>query len=64
MREGNEWHPDGWAVHPGEGIQVKTGGPHWLEVLLRGKESEGLIGYSAFSVILSRKTRLTRTKLS
>jgi quercetin dioxygenase-like cupin family protein len=42
------WGQDGWAVVPGEGRRVQTGGPHWLEVLLRGADTGGAIGAFVF----------------
>lgn len=42
------WGRDGWAVAPGGGQQVHTGGPHWLEVMLRGADTDGAIGAFVF----------------
>jgi quercetin dioxygenase-like cupin family protein len=42
------WGQDGWAVAPGEGRQVRTGGPHWLEVVLRGADTGGAMGAFVF----------------
>jgi hypothetical protein len=33
-----DWGQDGWAVRPGQGRRVDLGGPHWLEVLVRGAQ--------------------------
>lgn len=41
------WGDDGWAVQPGEGHRVDVG-PHWLEVLARGKETAGALGVFVF----------------
>lgn len=46
--ESTGWGRDGWAVAPGEGQPVRTGGPHWLEVLLRGADTGGTMGAFVF----------------
>ncbi len=43
------WGEDGWAVAPGAGERVDLGGPHWLEVLVRGAEYDFRVGDATFS---------------
>ncbi|GAA4620359.1 hypothetical protein GCM10023196_004030 [Actinoallomurus vinaceus] len=43
------WGEDGWAVRPGEGKRVDLGGPHWLEVLVRGAEVDQALGAFVFA---------------
>ncbi|MEU0188055.1 cupin domain-containing protein [Streptomyces sp. NBC_00510] len=43
------WGEDGWSVGPGEGTRVETGGKHWLEVLVRGKDVEDALGVFVFT---------------
>ena len=45
----SNWGTDGWAVAPGEGTRVEIGGPHWLEVLLRGADVDGALGVFVFT---------------
>lgn len=45
----SNWGTDGWAVAPGGGTRVETGGPHWLEVLVRGAEVDGALGVFVFT---------------
>lgn len=42
------WGTDGWAVAPGEGTRVEPGGPHWLEVLVRGADVGDALGVFEF----------------
>lgn len=41
------WGSDGFARRPGEGVRVDQT-PHWLEVLVRGAETDGRIGVFEF----------------
>ena len=42
-----DWGEDGWAVAAGSGSRVDQG-PHWLEVLLRGRDVGGSMGAFVF----------------
>jgi len=44
-----DWGPDGWVVHPGEGLTVDTGGPHRPEILVRGHEVSHALGAFVFT---------------
>lgn len=43
------WGEDGWAVRPGAGERVDLGGPHWLEVLVRGADVGQALGAFVFT---------------
>jgi mannose-6-phosphate isomerase-like protein (cupin superfamily) len=43
------WGRDGWIVEPGSGRHVEIGGPHRLELLLRGTDVGGAMGAFIFN---------------
>jgi len=43
-----DWGAAGWAVEPGAGLRVSTGGPHWPEILLRGAAVDQAMGAFLF----------------
>lgn len=45
----SNWGTDGWAVAPGEGTRVETGGPHWLAVMVRGADVGNALGVFVFT---------------
>jgi mannose-6-phosphate isomerase-like protein (cupin superfamily) len=45
----SNWGADGWAIATGDGIRVETGGPHWLEVMVRGAEVDNALGAFVFT---------------
>ncbi|WP_084316301.1 cupin domain-containing protein [Actinospica robiniae] len=45
----SSWGTDGWAIAPGEGTRVETGGPHWLEVVVRGTDVDNALGAFVFT---------------
>jgi quercetin dioxygenase-like cupin family protein len=44
-----EWGGDGWAVRPGEGLTIDTGGQHSPEILVRGSEVDHKLGAFVFT---------------
>lgn len=44
-----EWGADGWAVRPGEGLVIDTGGPHHPEVFVRGAQVDHALGAFVFT---------------